>query len=44
MSIKNLHTGGYARVNGDTIKTASSMIFTGPPKLSGSNIGLKHVK
>lgn len=43
MSHKNLHTNTYGRINGDTIKTTSSVIFHGHQKIV-NNLNIKNVK
>ena len=43
MSHKNLHSNAYNRINGDNIKTSSSVILHMPPKVV-SNMNIKNVK
>ena len=43
MSHKNLHSNTYGRLNGDTIKTSSSVIFHGQQKTT-TNYNQKNVK
>lgn len=43
MSHKNLHSNTYGRINGDTIKTTSSVIFHGQQKTI-NNLNLKQTK
>lgn len=43
MSHKNLHSNAYNRINGDNIKTSSSVILHMPPK-GVNNMNIKNVK